>query len=162
MNDESKRIERRQYASEFKTEAINLVFEQSYTCGKVDKQLRAAPKMLANWFIPIACSGNAFRSVPPWSTTVQRNGKLKKTISMYIFFDERRFFRLGRRDGFQRKYRWLADGRPVADLIMYRYPDDGDSGLQLSILFKFSLSLFNALVSCVNSSCIYGCSGAMR
>ena len=52
MNEESKRVPRRQYAGEFKTEAIKLVLEQGYSCQEAGKQLGVPSKTLANWVRP--------------------------------------------------------------------------------------------------------------
>ena len=46
-------IERRQYPRQFKDEAIRLVLEQGYTCGKAGEQLGVPAKTLANWIRPL-------------------------------------------------------------------------------------------------------------
>lgn len=46
-------IERRQYPRQFKDEAIRLVLEQGYTCGKAGEQLGVPAKTLANWVRPL-------------------------------------------------------------------------------------------------------------
>ncbi len=46
-------IERRQYPKQFKDEAIRLVLEQGYTCGKAGLQLGVPAKTLANWVRPL-------------------------------------------------------------------------------------------------------------
>lgn len=43
---------RKQYAEEFKAEAIRLVLDPGYSCDQAGRQLGVPPKTLANWVRP--------------------------------------------------------------------------------------------------------------
>lgn len=52
MSEEISAYVRKQYPKEFKTQAIQLVLQEGYTCGQAGKQLGVPKKTLANWVRP--------------------------------------------------------------------------------------------------------------
>ena len=79
-------IERRQYPKQFKDEAVRLVLEQGYTCGKAGEQLGVPAKTLANGVRPLR-KGATIGVRPPsaWpATTRRRSGPGSSSWSKHL------------------------------------------------------------------------------